>query len=358
MSITGLDTYFSMNIEDIIITRGNNNSVTITLTVDKFTIQFKMKPVAQRITLRLRDCINNLIETYSPIFDDDVATSIRTVPMVSISDGNTTVKKHIINGGYDVYTKLDEDEFILKNFLTWRPQATYTFYESREQLLLVNIGDNVMKRRLVTQIYFKTHSPIEIELGTYSQSNALYRINVSANRIRKLALEKKIEDEIIAYDIYGITVIGSQSYDNAPFPQRFIIGRSNMGYSHFIFQNTLGVFDTVRAFCVRNCIVTGETVTGTIGGTESEVGNDFEESWEVNTGNLETEQEANLWRSFLRSTNRYIIMPNGSLNRIVVSEYKSEYKRHEVNAFTFTYHYTQHDNGNVWQKQALPDFIG
>ena len=117
--------------------------MTITLTVDKFTIQFKMKPVAQRITLRLRDCINNLIETYSPIFDDDVATSIRTVPMVSISDGNTTVKKHIINGGYDVYTKLDEDEFILKNFLTWRPQATYTFYESREQLLLVNIGDNV-----------------------------------------------------------------------------------------------------------------------------------------------------------------------------------------------------------------------
>ena len=357
MAITGLDTYFSMNIEDIIITRGNNNSVTITLTVDKFTIQFKMKPVAQKITLRLRDCINNLIETYLPIFENNVTSSTRPIPQVSISDGTTKVERRIINGGYNPQTTLDEDEFIRQNFLTWRPQVAYTFYESREQLLVANVGE-AMTRRLQARIYFKTHPPLEISMGTFSQNNILARVNVSALRMKERATAAKIEDEIVAYDIYGSTDMGGQTYDNSPFPQRFIIGRSNAGYSHFVFQNTLGGFDTVTAFGVRKSTGTGDAVTATIGGAESEVGNDIEESWEVNTGNLGTEQEANLWRSFLRSMNRYVIMPDGSLNRIIVSEYKSEYRRHEVNAFTFTYHYTQHDNVNVWQKQALPDFIG
>jgi hypothetical protein len=84
----------------------------------------------------------------------------------------------------------------------------------------------------------------------------------------------------------------------------------------------------------------------------------FTDTWEVNTGFIRTRQEKALWDEFLSSTNKYLLLPDGSHRRIVVDEFDATYTYLELSSYTFTYRLAAAETGHAFTRKILKDFIG
>jgi len=210
-------------------------------------------------------------------------------------------------------------------------------------------------RRIFAKIYFTMRAPAIILLCEKDTVNMLYRIDCSYDTIKNTVLQGGIEDEIIAYDIYGCPK-NAETCDY-PYAQRFIVTPRSSSHTYFFFQNTLGGFDTIIATGVVKSTASGELLTAINNHVETEISNAYVESWEVNTGYIASKQEKNFWHEFFRSINRYVMTSDGTYRKIIVEEYKAEYPLLQLGSFTFKYHYSEPDNGAYFQRIELNDFI-
>ena len=351
---------FSKNMRDIYISVGKVSNAMIKVSdVDGNAASFMLQPVNTFITLCTSEVINNFAQSYAPYIEDTgmQVESIRPITLEVSVDDVTRKKISIptIWGGLSERVS-NEYEFLQHRFLTWRPQIGYVTKGVKQQLSLaivdtqVGVANVVRKMRsLYVRIYFRSIAPIEKHLGDCALDNSIYRIDCSYQRIYDL-VKAHIPpgEEIVAYDICGIAT--SDSY-SAVMPQRFIVLPYDSGNRYFFFQNTLGGFDTIIAFGSTKSISTSDVKTSIVRRRESEVANDFKESWETNTGYINSEVEKGLWQEFLRSTNRYILLPDGTARNIVLEESKAEHTQHKVGSFTFKYHYAEQDKGAYYEAQ-------
>lgn len=363
---------FSRNMTDIITAVDGDISCIISIGVNSSrTTNFRLYAVDEGVRLCASDIVDNYRKHYFPhISDSDMIQyaldkiSIR----VQKETGSTilsTYEIYTIFGGYDNLRISNEYEFIQHNFLTWRPQIAYTSPGVKEQLSFIihNEGPDsdasyptTSSRKIFARVYFRTINPIEIELNKANKDKTLYRVDCSYDRIASLIANAGYNEDVIAYDIYG--GIDEKRSDSLVInPQRFIVRPRNCSDTHFFFQNTLGGFDTITATGVIVSSAKGDIQTSITRRQETEESNAYVKSWEINTGYIVTAQEENLWHEFLRSTNRYILLENGTYRKIIVEEYKAERATMEADSFTFKFHYAEAAEGSGFNKaESLPEF--
>ena len=351
---------FSKNMRDIVVAVGKVPSATVEVSdADGNAASFLLQPVNTFITICTSEVIDSFARPYSP-YIDTADTQVEAIsPMTLKISVDGVVHKNIsiptIWGGVDGGVK-DEHYFLQHHFLTWRPQIGYVTKGIKQQLSLAivdtQVGANTVERKnrsLYVKVYFRVATPIELHLEDCTQDNSIYRIDCSYQRILALVKSKlSADDDIVAYDIYGLAVNDGYS---SMIPQRFIVLPYNSAHEYFFFQNTMGGFDTIIAYGGTKSISSSEVSTSIVRRQETEVVNDFMERWETNTGYINSNVEKGLWQEFLRSTNRYILRPDGTARRIIVDECKAEYTRHKVGSFTFEYHYATQDKGAYYEHQ-------
>lgn len=371
--INSTQSYFSNNMEDLVFAT-NTEDAYLGVFFDDI-LRYKLTPINGKITLRTAEIVNSLLDDYNPHIDTRgiVQEAISQARIfVSADFSSSQLNFPAIKGGYNRHRITDEDEFLMHNFLTWRPQTIYTTHGIKEQLTVASVRvatENVIsfEWKICARLYFCTKLPTVITIAAITEKNALCRIDVSADTISAKAAETGISDEITAYDIYGELRVSERNdklmpnitttvYENAPYAQRFVIVPPASNRTYFFFQNTLGGFDTIAASGSIKNAAKGDIKTATNNRIEKEVANDFIESWEVNTGYIATAQEKNHWHEFLRATNRYVLLPDGSYREIIVDEYKAEYTHSQLGSFTFKYHYSTPDYGAYFVRQELDEF--
>lgn len=351
---------FSKNMQDIIVAVGKVSNATVEVSdADGKAASFLLQPVNTFITLCTSEVIDSFARPYLPHIDT-VETQVEAIQPISlkITVGEEEYKNISIPtiwGGLPEKVN-DEHYFLQHHFLTWRPQIGYVTKGIKQQLsvAIVNtqIGESqvVQKgRSLYVMVYFRVDPPIELHLENCNFDNSIYRIDCSYQRILDLVKSQGIQtSDIVAYDIYGKAISPEHS---SIIPQRFIVLPHNSAYEYFFFQNTLGGFDTIIAFGNTTSISSSEVKTSIVRHCESEIVNDFSESWETNTGYINSQVEKGLWQEFFRSTNRYRLYPDGTARRIIVEECKAEYTRHQIGSFTFKYHHATQDKGAYYEHQ-------
>ena len=363
---------FSQNMADIIADAGEDVSCPIVIDSDESTTTvFRLYVIDGGVRLCTSDIVGNYRKDYQPHIN---TTGIVKSPFDKVSiqvrneDDEYTAWKwdiYAIFGAYDSLKIDNEYEFIQHNFLTWRPQICYTSPGVKEQLSFVicNEGPDesvtyptTSSRKIFAKVYFRTHQPEIIGLEIAEEDLTLYRVDCSYNRITAITEMLQIDDDVVAYDIYG--GIDENVSDSITInPQRFIVRPRSSSHTHFFFQNTLGGFDTITATGEVVSSAKGDIQTSMVRRKETEVHNAYVKSWEVNTGYIVTAQEENLWHEFLRSTNRYILLDNGTYRKIIVEEYKAERATMEADSFTFKFHYAEAVAGSGFNKtENLPEF--
>ncbi len=289
-------------------------------------------------------------------------------PEVSITVRDTgeeySWSREMIIGGFDdsVEGGLDAESVRLHQFFTARPQIDETV-PGLPQKLTVSMdgqidGHYYSEKHLMARIYFREHAPLEVvhtviprhrgsgaARATYSHSYT----DVGYGTVRALADEEGIEDEIVAYDLWGTLAFDGDDgeetvYSNVPYPQRFIVRRARAGWSYFMFLNGLDGIDTLIARGRARDMVEGETDTFVNQDVEAEVANDARRYREVNTGYIRSREYRDLWFEFFRSPLRAVADLDGNVRDIVVDEYTAEYNdTGEVASFTFKYHLTERE---------------
>lgn len=340
---------FSQNMSDISVTAKNGTkcSIEIIPRVSLPAVTFPISPWNDKIILCTSDIVNNYTREYDPRLDIDYDIGSIKLDKITIKVSvNDVVSEFIIDyisGGYNGLELKDEYEFLKHNFLTNRPQITYTSLGIKELLSLViyKQGPDSTKdytkisRTLQAKVYLNDGTTHIVTLGTLGADGMMFILDCSLEKIASKISEQKV-DNIVAYDVYG-----ENDGDNYTNPQRFIVRPLNSSYSYFLFQNKLGGFDTITA--------TGEVVssaksniqTSIVRHIETEVNNNLTRSWEVNTGYIVSAQEENWWLEFLGSTNKYILFADGTYRKIIIEEYKAERTHQLGGSFTFKYHFAE-----------------
>ena len=364
---------FTENLGDVSLKTSLETEITVELsgvpgrTAESFS--FFLAPTDGKITIRTSEIARRLLTRHETTVEVIVPNPIyewgmesRDLPTLKLTahnaSGDAEWSTRVTAGGYGEKEIGDETEFLTHNFLTWRPQISITYPGLKEQLTFIDPTEGVF-RAMRLRMYFGKELPTD-ETIVRSNGIGLRRIDVSPAAVSALAVYKGIDDVLTAYDLYGIAneAPGANAAWDTPIAQRFIIGRRDLRQTSFFFQNSLGGFDTVTAKGVRSCQPEGETVSFTNGRTEEMLETGFTDTWEVNTGFIRTRQEKALWDEFLSSTNKYLLLPDGSHRRIVVDEFDATYTYLELSSYTFTYRLAAAETGHAFTRKILKDFIG
>ena len=238
---------------------------------------------------------------------------------------------------------------------TMRPQTAYTYAWSREilQLALPEYYDQV---DIYVDIHFAEYGKKRLQYLTIEADEPdahLVAIDVSYKHIEELAYRSEyVDGHILAYDVLGVA--GGE--EDFPIGQRFIVAPKNRNVRGWYFRNSLGAFDTVYSFGSFARALESEAKTFTTNKKELELSNITKETFSVDTGYIKNEKELNLWYEFLRSTERYIILSDSEVARIVVDESDSEKTLNEAGSISFRCRMSEEVEGYDFSKSRLEDF--
>ncbi len=123
--------------------------------------------------------------------------------------------------------------------------------------------------------------------------------------------------------------------------QRYVLADGVDGTpDHFVFENSLGGFDTICFRGDRKDIAEPESLNAVFDDRTLEYDVDWQRSFQKNTGYF-PDLNARLWAlDFFSSANRYHLA-DGVLHRIVVSDPKLEATEGELAGYEFTYAYAK-----------------
>ena len=332
--------------------KDSSNVIVISIVLGSKSIVFTLLPFLGNVFLPTDELLNNILdENYEPFLEktDSVfvpLSSINISALQEVTNEKFVWEGDVIKGGFDQTLITNEIEFFKVNFLTWRPQIVNVYPGIKQQLTY--LATEAFK--LIVVLYFKYSQPIEVSLEEITEIQRLCRFDVSFNKIIDVATANNISEDVEAYDIF----IANGAFCSNK--QRFIVQRSSSSLSHFFFQNTLGGFDTITSTGTTKSIPTKEIVLFADGDSEHELSSSFYHDKEVNTGYLSTEQESCLWYEFIKSTNKYILHPDGTYQKIVVVEFKAEYTTLSINSYSFTYRCSTPDKGGFYPKKQLENY--
>ena len=251
------------------------------------------------------------------------------------TDIDDTWSQRLYIGGYKESGPEENRSVADRCFLTSRPQTDETV-SGLLQFLTVDMSGSIdgyfyLEKTIMARLYFRYHKPLEVQVGQIpkrgpsvsGRPQTVYDFqNVSADygKVRSLADEAGIGDEIVAYDLWG-TLTGEKDgeqkeFVNVPYPQRFIVRRPHRDWSYFMFLNSLSGIDTVIARGQCRTMMEGETASFVNGDTDL----------------------------------------SGTVRNIIVDEYQAEYNGYrEPVSFTFKYHMADMEHVEVPARSELEE---
>lgn len=268
----------------------------------------------------------------------EASHEIRWIP--GYCKANADDLKQLMNSGY---------------WWTMRPQTAYTLPWSREILqLALPAGSGEVD--IYVDIHFAEFGKKRLLYKTVRPDGAdpeFIAIDVSYKHIEALAfMSEYVDGHILAYDVTGV----SGGKEDLPIGQRFIVAPKNRNIRGWYFRNSLGAFDTVYSFGSVTHAIESEVKTFTANMKELEISNISKETFSIDTGYIKNRQELNLWYEFLRSTERYAILSNNEISRIIVDESDSKKTLNEVGSITFRCRMSEEVEGYGFTKTRLEDF--
>lgn len=322
---------------------------------------FEARAYDGKYTLRLSEVLKALEDnTIAPAVPDGgyIAISPKTLKIEFLLDEELVASREVSwIPGYCKGNRDDVEELMNSGFWwTMRPQTAYTYAWSREILqLAASAQHGNYPIEIYVDIHFAEYGKKRLLYKTipYSASRQLVAIDVSYKHIENLAfLSEYVDGHILAYDILGMI----NGVEDHPIGQRFVVAPNNRNVRGWYFRNSLGAFDTVYSFGSFARALESEAKTFTTNKKELEISNITKETFSVDTGYIKNEKELNLWYEFLRSSERYAILSNYEVARIVVDESDSEKTLNEAGSISFRCRMSEEVEGYSFSKSRLEDF--
>lgn len=291
-----------------------------------------------RVTIPLRAFFE--AHLHAPDLNDIPDSGLPLVPYTFSIDGKEAGTFHVLPGGV-VNKALDTEMFLRSNFLTWQPQTRYVSYHEPHWLRYVALQAATVK----VKAYFAEDEPQTITLKELA-SGHLYDIDLNYGRIRGL-----FEKQPTYYDVWVETADG----ERLSFVQRYVL-RENAAdtVDFFVFENSLGGFDTIRFTGDRKEIAESESRNAVFDGNTNEYSVDYSKAWLKQTGYIPDER-TRLWvLDFFSSCRRYHLSVD-SLNRIFMSKPKLEATSGEAAGYEFTFAYSEQSKYLNIARDELPE---
>lgn len=315
---------FAGNLADMKVT-GITSPVTFVLSADGVQIVEEVcyPDPAGIATIRMRD----LLEIAVPCPAMTVGAQAVALYTWSITgEAAESGSFHCLKGGH--LAGVDAATYLKTNFLTWQPQTRITLYHTPHWLRYVAI---VPGCRFRVKGYFTDGTDATFDLSGELAVGTIHTVDATYGTIRGL-----FDRQITYYDIWI-----ERNGEALTWVQRYVLADGVDGTpDHFVFENSLGGFDTVCFRGDRKDIAEPESLNAVFDDRTLEYDVDWQRSFQKNTGYF-PDLNTRLWAlDFFSSANRYHLA-DGVLHRIVVSDPKLEATEGELAGYEFTYAYAK-----------------
>lgn len=220
--------------------------------------------------------------------------------------------------------------FLKANWLTWQPQVKKVTYYLPESLTFYSVEASVVK----VKAYFLQPD------GGYSEETKQLLSIVAGKAytvpVHYAVIAGKFESRLPAfYDVWFETVDGVR----LSYIQRYVSsGMMSEDESWIVFENSLGGFDTFRAYGQQSLTAEHDHQLAEIGDITDEYNVDTTREFQKNTGYL-ADHERKWLLDFFPSRQKYLYSSN-YLRRIVVTEDDTSYTGNELpSSYTFNYRF-------------------
>ncbi len=220
--------------------------------------------------------------------------------------------------------------FLKANWLTWQPQVKKVTYYLPESLTFYSVEASVVK----VKAYFQQPD------GGYSEETKQLLSIVAGKAytvpVQYAVIAGKFESRLPAfYDVWFETVDGVR----LSYIQRYVSsGMMSEDESWIVFGNSLGGFDTFRAYGQLSLTADHDHQLAEIGDITDEYNVDTTREFQKNTGYL-ADHERKWLLDFFPSRQKYLYSRN-YLRRIVVTEDDTSYTAGELpSSYTFNYRF-------------------
>lgn len=314
-------------------------------------------PFSGKVILHLGEILRGLEESLVNLTDiNGIQTCYAHKIVIQVSDGGSSLtwQGFYVPGGSQLSPSLLGELRDGKYWWSFRKQTAVTFKFSKE--LLVSAINSSQSVSIKVTFHFANAGKVSRVWHsglTSSQSNpTLMIVDCSYRRIKEYADSLGyVNDTIIAYDVTGVAAA-----EGWPIGQRFVVGPNDARVRGWCFRNSLGGYDTVHSFGGLTRSVDSETKLFASGRSTTELENYSKEIWSVNTGYIGDKATLELWYEFLRSTERYTILEDGSLSKILVDDNESESQLGKLGNLSFKCRFAKEIEGYDFTKSVLEDF--
>lgn len=342
---------FSRSCADLILSDlpDDCREVNLKISTQGQSCEFTVNQYAGKIIIRLSEILRSLEDNgvVNPIMVTDRQSYWpNRIDITSTADDGTTAiwQGSYIPGGVHLSALALQELLSGKYWWTFRKQSTYTFRFGKELL---------SSRASPVRITFHFANSGKVSSLWYDEEEGsnqeMMIIDCSFRKVRAYADSLGYaNDTIIAYDITGNS--------GNPVGQRFVVAPNNSRVKGWCFRNSLGCYDTVYSFGPLTRSIESEVKTFIAERTVKELENFSEEVWNINTGYIADSKELDLWYEFLRSQERYYILEDGTLSKILIDESDSESQIGKLGNISFKCRFAKETEGYDFTRSVLEDF--
>lgn len=307
------------------------------------------------ISMRLRDLFHSLLETVIPVSGDMIIQDRSCADFrieIPTQSGIQGYNFRLIKGGIDS-SIVDSSNFLVKNFLTWKPQVKKVKYLDPQWLTYYNMGD---ARFCVQATYLEDNDLITSEkiILQLLPPHQKCTFNTKFEQLwQKFAAPERSPYYIDCW-------MEDEAQDKFTYVQRYVLSDDYHQFDDlFVFENSLGGIDVIRFTGESESSLEHEFKSALFGRENRDYLLLFNRIITKNTGYFRNSMEM-LWTAdFLASINRHQYIADIPV-RIIIKSFEAKSIKTELNHYTFIYYLSKQSaflNGAAVSNQ-LPGMMG
>lgn len=346
----------SGNFPDIITFQGHDVPVSLYMNGQLILEEIYSSDSTFTINLKLKDLLDGLLKTIIPITGDYIEQSgsvanfeIHTIPgQIGVEIFSFT----LVKGGIDSPI-VDCTNFLLGNFLSWKPQVKKVHFLDPQWLTYYSIAESNL---YVQATYMEdddliTSDPLKLaDLAVHKK----WTINTKFERLWQPF------NQAGRLPYYIDVWIQDEGGDRWTYKQRYVLTDEYHEFDDlFIFENSLGGIDVIRFTGESERVIENEFRSALFQKENIEYEVSVYHSYNKNTGYFKNPYEI-LWTiDFLSSINRFHFV-NSLPRRIVIKKHEAKDLKTELNHYEFTYSYSEQSKylNNDTVIGQLPSIMG
>lgn len=326
--------YFAGNLSDLVVTSDR----AVTFAIDGLLEERYEPDASGRVVIPLRAFFE--AHLHAPGLDEIPAEGLPLTAYTYSIDGTEAGTFCVLPGGV-ASRALDTEIFLYSNFLTWQPQTRRTGYHSPQWLRYVALVDCTVR----VKGYFAEGDPQTVVLKELT-AGRVYSLDMNYGRIRGL-----FDRQPSYFDVWT----EAPDKSRLSYVQRYVLSEEeNWADDWFVFENSLGGYDTIRFTGDRKEVGESESRNAVFDGETYEYGVDYGKAWTKYTGYISDERTRQWVLEFFGSCRRYHLADT-SLERIYVSKPKLEATAGEATGYEFTFAYSHQSRYLNIARDELPE---